>query len=110
QIDVRVSEDDVGRRARVLEVGEHGQCDHADAGAAVMGQQRVVLELPERGDRVNQQARIVVQRVHVWRGGLVGQAVAGKIEQVDVEIGVKLAGQRHEINARGGEAVHADQC
>src|SRR5271163_1683540 len=75
-----------------------------------MGQQRVVLELPELGDRVNQQARIVIQRIHVWRGRFVGEAVAGEVEQVDVEIGVELAGQRNEINARGGEAVHADQC
>ena len=37
-----------------IEVGKHGEGDHADAAAAVVGDHPVVAEVPHLGDRVHE--------------------------------------------------------
>ena len=71
QIDICIGQDDL---CGLMFSGQHGQRDDANAGAAVMGQQRVSAQLPLLRDRVDQKACIVIKRIRVGSGGLFGEA------------------------------------
>ena len=74
-----------GQRRRIFG-GQHAQRDHADAAAAIMGEHSVFRQFPHFGDRVDEQTCVVVQRIDVRLGRLVGQSVAREVQQEHVEL------------------------
>ena len=108
--DVGVREDHVDRQRRRILGAQQAQRDHADAAAAIVAEHAEFRQVPHLGDRVDQQAGVVVQRIDVRLRWLVGQSVAGKVEQVDVEVRVQFTRQREVVDARRRKAVNEHQC
>ena len=109
QENVSVGDEQVFGQGLGLLIREHRQRDHADAATAVVGNHSILVEVPDVGDRMNEQARVVIEGVHEGLGRLAGQPISRKVQGIDIEFGAQLADECVIVDARGREAMHADQ-